>query len=101
MAIIYSYPLVTALEPKDTFIISKTIEAENRIETNSIKFEDLQKSITDRFINPDATDFKIPVFNQGGNRITGSILQDTNPVASLYVPIWSKQIQYTWVIYFS
>ena len=80
MAIIYSYPLVTALEPKDTFIISKTIEAENRIETNSIKFEDLQKSITDRFINPDATDFKIPVFNQGGNRITGSIMsQDSSP----------------------
>ena len=80
MPIIYSYPLVTALEPEDTFIISKTYEDDNRIETKSIKFEDLQKSITDRFINPDATDFKIPVFNQGGTRITGSIMsQDSSP----------------------
>jgi len=80
MAIIYSYPLVTIPEPTDLFIISKTIEDENRIETKSIKFEDLQKSITDSFINPDATDFKIPVFNQGGTRITGSIMsQDSSP----------------------
>lgn len=46
MPIIYSYPLVTVPEPTDLFIISKTIEDENRIETKSIKWEDLQKSIT-------------------------------------------------------
>jgi hypothetical protein len=46
MPIIYSYPLVTVPEPTDLFIISKTIEDENRIETKSIKFEDLQESLT-------------------------------------------------------
>ncbi len=45
MPIIYSYPPTTFLSDEDTFVITKTIEEENTIETRSVSFEDLKKSI--------------------------------------------------------
>lgn len=74
MAIIYSYPLVTALEPKDTFIISKTIEDENRIETKSIKFEDLQKSIGGGGVGGSGTTNVLPIWTDGPNSNLGDSL---------------------------
>ena len=45
MPIIYSYPLVTSLLKKDTFVITKTHEDEITLETNSITYDDLRKNI--------------------------------------------------------
>lgn len=78
MAIIYSYPLVTTLEPKDTFIISKTIEDENRIETKSIKFEDLQKSIGGGGVGGSGTVNTIPLWSTT-TALSDSILSQTIP----------------------
>ena len=45
MPIIYSYPLVTSLRKKDTFVITKTHEDDITLDTNSITYEDLRKNI--------------------------------------------------------
>ena len=74
MAIIYSYPLVTALKPTDLFIISKTIEDENRIETKSIKFEDLQKSIGGGGVGGSGTTNVLPIWTDGPNSNLGDSL---------------------------
>ena len=79
MAIIYSYPIAT---PQDTdlLIISRTPEDPDEISNYSVSMSSVADYVIDRFINPDATDFQIPVFNQGGTRITGSIMsQDSSP----------------------
>ena len=79
MAIIYSYPIAT---PKDTdlLIISRTPTDPDEISNYSVNMSSVADYVIDRFINPNATDFQIPVFNQVGNRITGSIMsQDSSP----------------------
>lgn len=79
MAIIYSYPIAT---PQDTdlLIISRTPEDPDEIYNYSVSMSSVANYVIDRFIDPDATDFKIPVFNQDGTRITGSIMsQDSSP----------------------
>lgn len=45
MPIIYSYPPTTSISNDDTFVITKEIEDENRIETRSISFESLKAVI--------------------------------------------------------
>ena len=45
MPIIYSYPPTTSISNDDTFVITKEIEDENRIETRSVAFDDLKKII--------------------------------------------------------
>jgi len=45
MPIIYSYPLVTSLRKKDTFVITKTHEDDITLDTNSITYDDLRKNI--------------------------------------------------------
>ena len=78
MAIIYSYPLVTTLEPTDLFIISKTIEDEDRIETKSIKFEDLQKSIGGGGVSGSGTVNTIPLWSTT-TALSDSVLSQTTP----------------------
>ena len=84
MSIIYSYPEQAPLNLNDMLI-----------GTSSVKVGGKQKNITRNFsvqqiadfinrgagfVDPVATDFQIPVFNQGGLKITGSIMsQDSSP----------------------
>jgi hypothetical protein len=84
MSIIYSYPEQGALNANDLLI-----------GTSATKVGGKQKNITRNFsvqqiadfinrgagfVDPVATDFQIPVFNQSGTKITGSIMsQDTFP----------------------
>ena len=84
MSIIYSYPEQTTLNPNDMLI-----------GTSAIKVGGKQKNITRNFtlqeianfigeggsvFNPTASDFQIGVFNQGGTKLTGSIMsQDAFP----------------------
>jgi len=52
----------------------------NEYATKNFFLGDIATYVIDKFIDPDATDFKIPVFNQEGTRITGSIMsQDSSP----------------------
>ena len=79
MAIIYSYPIVIP-QGSDLLIISRTPTDPNETSNYSVTITSVADHIIDRLIDPDATDFKIPVFNQGGTRITGSIMsQDSSP----------------------
>ena len=84
MSIIYSYPEQSALNPNDMLI-----------GTSAVKVGGKQKNITKNFtiqqiadfigqgtgfVDPVANDFQIPVFNQQGKKITGSIMsQDVFP----------------------
>ena len=84
MSIIYSYPEQAPLNLNDMLI-----------GTSSVKVGGKQKNITRNFslkqiadfigeggavFNPTASDFQIGVFNQGGTKLTGSIMsQDTFP----------------------
>ena len=79
MAIIYSYPIVIP-QGSDLLIISRTPTNPDETSNYSVTITSVADHIIDRLINPDATDFKIPVFNQGGTKITGSIMsQDSSP----------------------
>ena len=79
MAIIYSYPIATP-QGTDLLIISRTPEDPDEISNYSVSMSSVADYVIDRFIDPDATDFQIPVFNQNGTRITGSIMsQDSSP----------------------
>ena len=51
MPIIYSYPPTNSISNDDTFVITKEIEDENRIETRSISFESL-KAVIRREVKP-------------------------------------------------
>ncbi len=79
MAIIYSYPITTPQDP-DLLIISRVPTDPDEISNFSVSMSSVADYVIDRFIDPDATDFQIPVFNQNGTRITGSIIsQDSSP----------------------
>ena len=79
MAIIYSYPIAIP-QGSDLLIISRTPTDPDETSNYSVTITSVADHIIDRLIDPDATDFKIPVFNQGGTRITGSIMsQDSSP----------------------
>jgi hypothetical protein len=79
MAIIYSYPITTPIDP-DLLIISRVPEDPDEISNFSVSMSSVADYVIDKFIDPNATDFQIPVFNQGGTKITGSIMsQDSSP----------------------
>jgi len=79
MAIIYSYPKTAPLAA-DLLIVSRQPSDPDETANYSVSVSSVADYVIDSFINPDATDFKIPVFNQGGTRITGSIMsQDSSP----------------------
>jgi hypothetical protein len=79
MAIIYSYPITTP-QDSDLFIISRVPDDPDEISNFSVGVGTIAEYIIDKLIDPNASDFQIPVFNQGGNRITGSIMsQDSSP----------------------
>ena len=84
MSIIYSYPEQSILNPGD-MLIGTSVEKVGGKQKNVTKNFTIQQ-VAD-FINsgvglidPVASDFQIPVFNQGGLKITGSIMsQDSSP----------------------
>jgi hypothetical protein len=79
MAIIYSYPITTP-QDSDLFIVSRVPDDPDEISNFSVGVGTIAEYIIDKLIDPNAFDFQIPVFNQGGNRITGSIMsQDSSP----------------------
>lgn len=79
MAIIYSYPTTTP-QDSDLFIISRVPDDPDEISNFSVGVGTIAEYIIDKLIDPNASDFQIPVFNQGGIRITGSIMsQDSSP----------------------
>ena len=79
MAIIYSYPITTPTDP-DLLIISRVPTDPDEISNFSVSMSSVADYVVDRFVDPGATDFQIPVFNQNGTRITGSIMsQDSSP----------------------
>ena len=79
MAIIYSYP-ITNPQDSDLFIISRTPDDPDEISNFSVGVGTIADYIIDKLIDPNAFDFQIPVFNQSGTRITGSIMsQDSSP----------------------
>tara|TARA_R110001606_G_scaffold219187_3_gene367065 strand:+ start:2209 stop:5238 length:3030 start_codon:yes stop_codon:yes gene_type:complete len=80
MAIIYSYPITTLPQDSDLFIISRTPDDPDEISNFSVGVGTIADYIIDKLIDPNASDFQIPVFNQSGTRITGSIMsQDSSP----------------------
>ncbi len=79
MAIIYSYPITTP-QDSDLFIISRVPDDPDEISNFSVGVGTIAEYIIDKLIDPNASDFQIPVFNQSGTRITGSIMsQDSSP----------------------
>jgi hypothetical protein len=79
MAIIYSYPITTP-QDSDLFIISRVPDDPDEISNFSVGVGTIAEYVIDKLIDPNAFDFQIPVFNQSGNRITGSIMsQDSSP----------------------
>ena len=84
MSIIYSYPEQSTLNAGD-MLIGTSVEKVGGKQKNVTKNFTIQQ-IADfinrgaGFVDPVATDFQIPVFNQGGLKITGSIMsQDSSP----------------------
>ena len=84
MSIIYSYPEQSILNSGD-MLIGTSVEKVGGKQKNVTKNFTIQQvaDFINRgagFVDPVATDFQIPVFNQGGLKITGSIMsQDSSP----------------------
>ena len=78
MSIIYSYPEQSILNAGD-MLIGTSVEKVGGKQKNVTKNFTVQQ-IADfinqgtGFVDPVASDFQIPVFNQGGLKITGSIM---------------------------
>lgn len=71
-----AYPIVPPATG-DLVILSDVSDSKS---TKNFQIGALNDLFIDTFVNPDATDFHIPVFNQGGVRITNSIMsQDSSP----------------------
>ncbi len=77
MARISTYALDAAINDADKLIGT---DADNNNQTKNFSLLGIADYVIDKLIDPDATDFHIPVFNQNGTRITGSIMsQDSSP----------------------
>jgi hypothetical protein len=79
MSIIYSYPEQGAtVNPNDMLIGTSATKVGGKQKnlTKNFTVQQIADFINDGvgLIDPVATDFKIPVFNQGGLKITGSIM---------------------------
>jgi len=84
MSIIYSYPEQGVLNANDTLIgtSAELVGGKQKNITRNFSIQQIADFINRGagFVDPVATDFQIPVFNQGGLKITGSIMsQDSSP----------------------
>ena len=84
MSIIYSYPEQGALNADDLLIGTSATKVGGKQKniTRNFSIQQIADFINrgTGFVDPVATDFQIPVFNQQGKKITGSIMsQDTFP----------------------
>ena len=84
MSIIYSYPEQGALNADDLLIGTSATKVGGKQKniTRNFSIQQIADFINRGvgFVDPVATDFQIPVFNQQGKKITGSIMsQDTFP----------------------
>ena len=78
MSIIYSYPEQGQLNANDMFIGTSavTVGGKQKNITRNFTVQQIADFINQGtgFIDPLASDFQIPVFNQEGKKITGSIM---------------------------
>jgi hypothetical protein len=78
MSIIYSYPEQTTLNPDDTLIGTSAVKVGGKQKniTRNFTLQEIANFIGDggSVFNPAASDFQIAVFNQGGTKLTGSIM---------------------------
>ena len=84
MSIIYSYPEQGALNANDLLIgtSAEKVSGKQKNITRNFSIQQIADFINRGagFVDPVATDFQIPVFNQSGTKITGSIMsQDIYP----------------------
>ena len=84
MSIIYSYPEQGALNANDMLIgtSAEKVGGKQKNITRNFTVQQIADFINRGagFVDPVASDFQIPVFNQGGKKITGSIIsQNTSP----------------------
>ena len=84
MSIIYSYPEQGALNADDLLIGTSAAKVGGKQKniTRNFSIQQIADFINRGagFVDPVASDFQIPVFNQGGKKITGSIIsQNTSP----------------------
>lgn len=81
MARISTYPLDSTINDGD-----KLIGTDQENATKNFTLSGIAEFAIDKLIDPDATDFHVPVFNQGGARITDSIIsQDSVTGTSITV----------------
>jgi hypothetical protein len=77
MARISTYQIDATISDGDKLIGT---DVDNNKITKNFAITDISEFVIDKLIDPDSSDFLIPVFNQGGTRITGSIMsQDSSP----------------------
>ena len=77
MSIIYSYPEQTALNDNDTLLGTSAalVGGKKKNITRNFSLSELSNYFgVGSIINPIASDFKLAVFNQGGTKITDSII---------------------------
>ena len=79
MARITTYALDNAINDNDKLIGT---DAEQNDRTKNFSLVGIADYVIDKFIDPDATDFHIPVFNQNGLRITDSIMHQDSSVSN-------------------
>ena len=84
MSIIYSYPEQGALNANDLLIgtSAEKVGGKQKNITRNFSIQQIADFINRGagFVDPVASDFQIPVFNQEGKKITGSIMsQDSSP----------------------
>jgi hypothetical protein len=80
MARIPTYQKDVNISDLDSFL--GTDGDSNELTTKNFHLGDVANYVIDKLIDPDATDFQIPVFNQSGNRITGSIMSQDSSLSN-------------------
>ena len=79
MARISTYALDNSISDGDKLIGT---DADNNNITKNFTLSGVAEYVIDKLIDPDATDFHIPVFNQNGIRITDSIMHQDSSVSN-------------------
>ena len=79
MARISTYALDASINDADKLIGT---DADNNNQTKNFSLLGIADYVIDKLIDPDATDFHIPVFNQDGVRITDSIMHQDSSVSN-------------------
>jgi hypothetical protein len=79
MARISTYALDAAINDADKLIGT---DADNNNQTKNFSLLGIAEYVIDTFIDPNASDFRIPVFNQDGTRITGSIMSQDSSLSN-------------------